>query len=68
MGNNTADRTSAMPTSALPISSIDLIVASRAERPSSSMMRSTFSTTTIASSTSNPIDSTMPNRVSVLIE
>ena len=32
------------------------------------MMRSTFSTTTIASSTTMPITSTMPNIVSTLIE
>ena len=32
------------------------------------MMRSTFSSTTIASSTTMPIASTMPNSVSVLIE
>jgi hypothetical protein len=32
------------------------------------MMRSMFSSTTIASSTTMPIASTMPNRVSVLIE
>ena len=32
------------------------------------MMRSTFSSTTIASSTTMPIASTMPNNVSVLIE
>ena len=32
------------------------------------MMRSTFSTTTMASSTRMPIASTMPNRVSMLIE
>ena len=32
------------------------------------MMRSTFSTTTIASSTRMPIASTMPNSVSTLIE
>ena len=32
------------------------------------MMRSTFSTTTIASSTRMPIASTMPNMVSTLIE
>ena len=35
---------------------------------SSRIRRSTFSTTTIASSTSRPIASTMPNRVSVLME
>ena len=32
------------------------------------MMRSTFSTTTMASSTSRPMASTMANMVSVLIE
>ena len=32
------------------------------------MMRSTFSTTTMASSTTMPITSTMPNMVSTLIE
>ena len=32
------------------------------------MLRSTFSTTTMASSTTMPIDSTRPNSVSVLIE
>ena len=32
------------------------------------MLRSTFSTTTIASSTTMPIASTSPNRVSALIE
>jgi hypothetical protein len=45
-----------------------LIVASRGSIPSSVIRRSTFSTTTMASSTSRPIASTMPNRVSVLIE
>ena len=35
---------------------------------SSCMMRSTFSSTTIASSTTMPIASTMPNSVSVLME
>ena len=43
-------------------------MASRAEMPGSSRItRSTFSTTTMASSTSRPIASTMPNRVSVLM-
>jgi hypothetical protein len=50
------------------ISAIDLRVASRGDRPSSLITRSTFSTTTMASSTSRPIASTMPNMVSVLIE
>ena len=45
-----------------------LRVASSGERPSSLMMRSTFSTTTIASSTTMPITSTMPNMVSTLME
>ena len=65
---NTADSTSAMPTSAPVIWSIDLRVASSGDRPSSAISRSTFSTTTIASSTSRPIASTTPNIVSVLIE
>ncbi|KAG1276757.1 hypothetical protein G6F64_014774 [Rhizopus arrhizus] len=43
-------------------------VASWADRPSSAMMRSTFSTTTMASSTRMPMASTMPNMVSTLIE
>jgi hypothetical protein len=43
-------------------------VASSGERPSSLMMRSTFSTTTIASSTRMPMASTMPNIVSTLME
>ena len=68
MGRKTADSTSAMPMSAPVISSIDSIVASRGDFPSVRMMRSTFSTTTIASSTSNPIASTRANSVSVLIE
>lgn len=45
-----------------------LRVASRGESPSSLMMRSTFSTTTMASSTRIPMASTMPNRVSTLME
>ena len=44
------------------------MVASRGDRPSLGMIRSTFSSTTIASSTTMPIASTMPNSVSVLIE
>ena len=68
MGRNTAASTSAMPTSAPVISSIDRIVASFGANPSSLMIRSTFSTTTMASSTSRPIASTMANMVSVLIE
>ncbi len=48
-------------------SSIALWAASRGERPAS-MFRSTFSTTTIASSTTMPMASTSPNSESVLIE
>ena len=48
-------------------SCIALTVASCALRPRS-MLRSAFSTTTIASSTTMPIASTRPNSVSVLIE
>jgi hypothetical protein len=47
---------------------IALRVASSGESFSSVMMRSTFSTTTMASSTTMPITSTMPNMVSTLIE
>ncbi len=68
IGTNTAASTSAMPTSAPVIWSMDLRVASRGDSPSSAITRSTFSTTTMASSTSRPIDSAMPNMVSVLIE
>ena len=57
-----------MPMIAPEIWPIALRVASRGGRPSSLMMRSTFSTTTIASSTTMPITSTMPNIVSTLIE
>src|SRR5512137_2141845 len=68
MGPNTAASTRPMPISALVIWSMDLAVASRGESPSSAMMRSTFSTTTMASSTSKPMASTMANMVSMLME
>ncbi|MNL06577.1 hypothetical protein D3C87_1272170 [compost metagenome] len=68
MGINTAVRTSAMPMMAPVISPIDFSVASTGDRPSSDMMRSTFSTTTMASSTRRPIARTIANMVSVLIE
>ena len=68
IGRNTADSTSAIAISAVVISPIDWMVASRGEMSgSSSITRSTFSTTTMASSTSSPIASTIPNRVSVLM-
>ena len=68
IGRNTAIRTSVMPMMAPVICFIALRVASFGDRPSSAMMRSTFSTTTMASSTRMPIASTMPNIVSMLIE
>ncbi len=57
-----------MPISAPVISLIERMVASRGGSPSSLMIRSTFSTTTMASSTRRPIASTMANMVSVLME
>ena len=68
IGTNTADSTVAMPISAPEISRIDLRVASSGESCSSTITRSTFSTTTMASSTSRPIASTIANIVSVLME
>jgi len=68
MGPNTAERVRPMPMSALWISSIDLRVASQGGSPSSVITRSTFSTTTMASSTSRPMASTMANIVSMLME
>ena len=68
MGPKTAERTRPIPTRALVISSMDLAVASRGDNPSSLMIRSTFSTTTIASSTRRPMAMTMANMVSMLME
>ncbi len=67
IGRNTAPSTTVMPISAPVISPIDCWVASRGGRCCSCMIRSTFSTTTMASSTSKPIASTIANRVSVLM-
>ena len=67
MGTKTAESTSAMPTRAPVICVIDLRVAERGGSPSSLMTRSTFSTTTMASSTRRPMASTMPNMVRVLM-
>ena len=44
-----------------------LMVASLGDKPSSDMIRSTFSTTTIASSTTIPITSTMANMDKMLM-
>ncbi len=68
MGMNTAVSTRVMPMMAPVISFMALSVASRGDRPSSAMRRSTFSTTTMASSTMMPMASTMPNMVSTLME
>ena len=68
MGTNTADSTRAMPTRAPVIWVMDLRVASSGESPSSLISRSTFSTTTMASSTNRPMASTRPNMVRVLME
>ena len=61
VGMNTPHSTSAIAINAPDTSSIVLCAASRGESPSSSIKRSIFSTTTIASSTTIPIASTMPN-------
>ena len=66
-GIKTAASTMATPTSAPLIWLMAFFVASRGESPSSAMTRSTFSTTTMASSTSRPMASTRPNMESVLM-
>ncbi len=67
-GTNTAQSTSTMATTGPETSSIALMEASRGPSFSSAMMRSTFSSTTMASSTTMPMASTMPKSVSRLIE
>ena len=67
IGTNTAHSTSAIATIGPDTSFIAWCAAASGVSPSS-MLRSTFSTTTMASSTTMPIASTRPNRVSVLIE
>ena len=59
-GMNTAQSTSAIATSAAPTSSMLRRAASRGLSPAA-MLRSTFSTTTMASSTTMPTASTRPN-------
>ena len=66
-GMNTAESTSAMATTGPVTSSIALRVASRGDSPCSSQ-RSTFSTTTMASSTTMPMASTRPKSVRLLSE
>ncbi|MNT23583.1 hypothetical protein D3C72_1590040 [compost metagenome] len=67
-GRNTVTSTSVMPMMAPLICGIAFLVASLGGRPSVAMMRSTFSTTTMASSTRIPMASTIANMVSTLIE
>ena len=67
-GTKIAAMTRTVAITGLHTSPIALIVASLGGRWSCTMLRSTFSTTTMASSTTMPIASTRPNRVSRLIE
>ena len=67
IGTNTAHSTSAMAMIGPVTSRMALIVASRGLSPFS-MLRSTFSTTTMASSTTMPMARTSPNKDSALIE
>ncbi|MNC14592.1 hypothetical protein D3C75_623780 [compost metagenome] len=67
-GMNTADSTRVMPMIAPDTWPMALTVASAGDRPSSAMIRSTFSTTTMASSTRMPMASTMPNMVIMFTE
>ncbi|MCY1186597.1 hypothetical protein D3C76_1388870 [compost metagenome] len=68
MGKNTAANTKVIPIIGLVISVMAFEVASLGAKPSVAIIRSTFSTTTIASSTIIPIASTIPNMVNTLIE
>ncbi|MNK88294.1 hypothetical protein D3C87_1082530 [compost metagenome] len=65
VGTNTATSTSAMATRAKPTSFMLRCAAATGLMPSS-MWRSTFSTTTMASSTTMPMASTRPNSDRVL--
>ena len=67
-GTNTALSTSTTAMTGPLTSSIARLAASLGARPNSIMLRSVFSTTTIASSTTSPIARIIPNRVSMLIE
>ncbi len=66
IGTNTAHSTSVTASRAPETSRIERCAASSAPTPSSRMIRSTFSTTTMASSTRMPIASTTPNSVITL--
>ena len=67
MGINTAVNTKVIPINAPLISCIDSMAACFAVNCCSCIKRSTFSTTTIASSTNRPMASTNANNVSVLM-
>ena len=67
-GRNTATSTSTIEISAPAISVIACLAASSAESPLPAMFASTFSTTTIASSTTRPIARMSPNSVSMFTE
>ena len=67
VGTNTAISTSEMAMTAVPTSSMVGARPGSDDIPAA-MLRSTFSTTTIASSTTMPIASTRPNSVSMLSE
>ncbi len=69
IGTNTDRRTSVMAMTGAVICAMAFLVASAGDRSgSSSMTRSTFSTTMIASSTTMPIASTMASSDTVLAE
>ncbi len=67
-GMNTAHSTSTMAITAPETSRIASMAASFAAMPRSRIRRSTFSSTTMASSTTMPMASTIAKSVSVLIE
>ncbi len=67
-GTNTAHSTSTIATTGPATSSIACLAAVFGSSLCTVMLRSTFSITTIASSTTIPMASTMPNSVSMLIE
>ena len=66
-GTNTAHKMSAIAMTGPETSAMAFVVAARASMPPCARWCSTASTTTMASSTTIPIASTMPNSVSVLM-
>ena len=68
IGQNTDDKTSATATTGPETSTIACTAASRGESFFSSISRSTFSSTMMASSTTIPMAKISPNSVSRLIE